>query len=73
MNLKEALKLGKLDQFAKEHEIEDPHPDGEWRFWKLFDLMTSGMPASAETSDAAHDEDYDEIQTHRDISKDASC
>ena len=39
MNLKEALKLGKLKQFAKEHEIKDPHPMGQersttsWTLW----------------------------------------
>ena len=34
MNLKEALKRGKLKQFAKEHEIKpsDQHPQGKERF-----------------------------------------
>ncbi len=72
MNLNEALKLGKLNQFVREHEIKDPRPDGESRFWRLFDLMTSGTPASSETSDEAHSEDYDETQTRRDTLKNAS-
>lgn len=29
MNLKDALKAGKLKQFAKEHEVKDPHPMGQ--------------------------------------------
>ncbi len=28
MNLKEALARGKPEQFAKEHEVTDPHPMG---------------------------------------------
>ena len=29
MNLKEAIRRGKLKQFAKEHENKDPHPQGQ--------------------------------------------
>jgi hypothetical protein len=46
MNLKEAKKLGKLDQFIQEHEI------GKERFAALLELMTRGTPASAGTTDA---------------------
>ena len=35
------LKRGKLDQFAKEHEYNDPHPKGKERFNALMDAMTS--------------------------------
>ena len=42
MNLKEALKRGKLKQFAKEHENPDPHPEGKERFDALMDAMTRG-------------------------------
>lgn len=28
MNLKEARKQGKLEDFVKEHEVRDPEPDG---------------------------------------------
>jgi hypothetical protein len=45
MNLKEARKLGKLKQFAKEHEIKpaDRHPMGRERFDALMDAMTKGL------------------------------
>jgi hypothetical protein len=65
MNLKEAQKLGKIDEFIKEHEIEDPLPDGWERFWKLLSLMTEGHPASTETSDEELSEDFDEIEIPR--------
>ena len=42
MNLKDAHKLGKLKEFAKEHEIKDPHPLGEERFDGLMDAMARG-------------------------------
>jgi hypothetical protein len=45
MNLKEALKRGKLKQFAKEHEIKpkEQHPMGKERFDTLMDAMTKGL------------------------------
>jgi hypothetical protein len=43
MNLKEALKWGKLKQFAKEHENKDPHPMGKERFDQLMELMVRGV------------------------------
>lgn len=42
MNLKDAKKRGKLTQFAKEHEIKDPHPMGKERFDALLDAMSHG-------------------------------
>lgn len=65
MNLKQALKEGRLDEFAAEHEIEDPRPDGEWRFWKLLELM-SGSSASSETSGEEPSEGSDETRTRQD-------
>jgi hypothetical protein len=46
MNLKEALKRGKLKQFAKEHEIkpENRHPHAKERLDALMDAMTKGTP-----------------------------
>ena len=38
MNLKQAIKEGKLDQFAAENEVEDPHPEGESAFGNYFPL-----------------------------------
>jgi hypothetical protein len=69
MNLKQALKEGKLKQFAEEHEIEDPHPEGDSRFWRLLELMLSPS-ASEETSDAVRDEGSDDTQTQQDTSED---
>ena len=45
MNLKQAHKLGKLKQFAKEHAIKpaDQHPMGRERFDALMDAMTKGL------------------------------
>jgi hypothetical protein len=62
MNLKEAKKAGKLDEFIKEHEVVDPEPDAWDRFWKLVELMT-GSSASEEISDEEHGEGSDETQT----------
>lgn len=49
MNLKDALKRGKLKQFAREHEIKpsDQHPQGKERFDSLMDAMTKGAPKPA--------------------------
>ena len=41
----EAVKIGRLDEFAKTHEIKDPHPDSTARFNALFDaLVVRGSP-----------------------------
>ncbi len=72
MNLKDAIETGNIEQFAKEHEIKDPLPDGTERFWKLFGLMSESS-TSEETSGEDSSEGYDETQTHQDTSKDASC
>ena len=69
MNLKQAIKQGKLEEFAKEHEIKDPHPDGEARFWKLLALMT-GSSTSAEASGEEPCEGSDETQIPKDTSED---
>lgn len=48
MNLKEAIKRGKLKQFAKEHEIkpDDRHPQGKERLDALMEAMTKGAKPS---------------------------
>ena len=71
MNLKQAMKEGKLRQFAEEHEIEDPHPEGESRFWRLLEAMLSPQ-ASEATSDVEHAEGSGETQTQPNTSEDAS-
>ena len=68
MNLKQAIQEGKIEEFAAEHEVQDPHPEGESRFWRLLEAML-GQPASGETSDAEHDEGSDETQTQQDTSE----
>ena len=68
INLKQAIKEGKLEEFAAENEVQDPHPQGESRFWRLLEAMLSPA-ASVETSDAEHDEGCDETQTPSDTSE----
>jgi hypothetical protein len=68
VNLKQAIKEGKLEVFAAEHEVQDPHPEGESRFWRLLELML-GPQASEETSDAEHNEGSAETQTPQDTSE----
>lgn len=65
MNLKQAIKEGKLDQFAAENEVEDPHPEGESRFWQLLSLIT-GTQAIAGTSNEVVCEGSDGTQTSSD-------
>ncbi len=51
LSLEEARKLGKLDQFAREHEPEpeERHPQGQERFWDTLDRMALGeKPKSSE-------------------------
>jgi hypothetical protein len=68
INLKQAIKEGKLEEFSAEHEVQDPHPEGESRFWRLLEAML-GPSASAGTSDAEHGEGSDETQTLPDTSE----
>jgi hypothetical protein len=68
VNLKQAIQEGRIEEFAAEHEVQDPHPKGESRFWRLLEAMLS--PAtSAETSDAERGEGCDETQTPSDTSE----
>jgi hypothetical protein len=48
LDLKQAIKQGKLKQFAKEHEIKpkDQHPMGKERFDHLMEAMTKGLSTS---------------------------
>ena len=48
MNLKEALKRGKIKEFAKEHEIKpsDQHPQAKERLDALMEAMTKGVSPS---------------------------
>lgn len=71
MNFKDLIETGNIEQFAKEHEVKDPLPDGTERFWKLFGLMSENS-TSSETSDGESSEGYDETQTRQGTSKDVS-
>ena len=42
MNLKDALKRGKLNQFGQQHENKDPHHMGKERFDAPMDAMMCG-------------------------------
>ena len=68
MNLKQAIQEGKIEEFAAEHEVQNPRPDGVSRFWRLLEAMLSPV-ASGETSDAEHGEGSDETQTPQDTSE----
>lgn len=45
LSFEEARKSGRLDQFAREHEIplEDQHPQARARFERLLDLVCRGI------------------------------
>ena len=75
LSLEEARKLGKLDQFAKEHPSES-----DKALWdQLFDAMIHGGPPdsivkarASKTSSRERGEGCSEIQTRQGTSKDAS-
>jgi hypothetical protein len=58
LSLEEARKLGKLDQFAREHEIKPEAANPPSRFDRLLDAMAGGKPATADQTlnqDASED------------------
>lgn len=66
MNLKEASRRGKLKEFAKEHEVKDPHPQGKERFDALLDAMAQGKKTlRAKTSTSVPSAGYGGIRTRR--------
>ena len=71
LSLEEARRSGQLDQFAKEHPIEDVHPQARQRFKGVLDAMAKGTLEGAETSDRAASADYSGTQTRQDTSEDA--
>lgn len=73
MNLKDAKKRNKLPQFAKEHEVKDPHPQGRERFEALLDVMAQGKKSSpAKTSTSVPSVGYAGTRTRRGSSGGAS-
>ncbi len=72
LSLEEARKAGQIDQFAKEHSIEDVHPQGRQRFKGVLDAMAKGTLEGAKTSDRAASEGYSGTQTPQGTSEDAS-
>jgi len=65
LSLEEARKLGKLDQFAKEHPSQ-----ADERFWSLLDAVT-GSPAVPQTSPQGSSADCSGTQTRPGTSEDA--
>lgn len=65
INLEEARKQGKIDQFIKEHPSESDE-----RFGKLLDVMTTGSPEVEETSAQDASEDCSGIQARQGTSQD---
>ena len=72
LSLEEARKAGQLDQFAKEHPIEDVHPQARSRFKRLLEAAAKGLLEGEGTSDRAASEGYSGTRTRQDISEDAS-
>ena len=66
LSLEEARKLGKLDQFAKEHPAQ-----ADERFWPLLDAMAKGLLEGERTSDPAPSADCSGTRTRPDTSEDA--
>jgi len=64
----EARNAGKLDEFARDFVIEDPHPDGIERFWKVLAAMT-GTKADREASRPDGSADCTDTQTPSHTSK----
>ena len=48
LSLEEARKLGKLDQFVREHDIEPDTPNSRGRFDVLLGKMAAGKPSTAD-------------------------
>lgn len=72
LSLEEARKAGQLDQFAKEHPIEDVHPQARSRFKRLLEAAAKGFLEGEGTSDRAASKGYSGTRTRQDISEDAS-
>lgn len=71
LSLEEARNMGKLEQFAKEHELDDPRPDGWDRFWNLMGRAT-GSPKGGGTSGRGASAGYSGTRTRQGTSEDAS-
>lgn len=53
LSLEEARKLGKLDQFAREHDLAPEMPDPRGRFDVLLDAIAPGKPPSRQIPHSA--------------------
>ena len=67
LNLEEARKLGKVDQFAKQHPAQ-----ADERFWPLLEAAAKGLLEAAQTSGPASSADCNDTQTPQGTSEDAS-
>ena len=66
----EALKTGRLDEFAKAYEIKDPHPNGAARFEAALAML--GKPRGQRASAQAASADCSDTQTPSRTSQGAS-
>ena len=72
LSLEEARKAGQVKQFAKEHPIDDVHPQARSRFKRLLEAAAKGLLEGGQTSDRVASEDYSGTRTRQDTSEDAS-
>ena len=66
LSLEEARKLGKLDQFAKEHPAR-----ADERFWPLLEAASKGLLEGGQTSDPDASGDCNDTRTRPGTSEDA--
>lgn len=71
LSLEEARKTGQLKRFAKEHPIEDRHPDGAARFKRMLESAAKGSPEGRQTSSQDASGDCSGTRTRQDTSEDA--
>ena len=72
LSLEEARNMGKIARFAKEHPIEDVHPQARSRFKRLLEAAAKGLPEAGGTSGRGSSEGYSGTRTRLDTSEDAS-
>ena len=72
LSLEEARKSGELNQFAKEHPIEDVHRQARSRFKPVLEAAAKGLLEGEETSGRAASDGYIGTRTRPNTSEFAS-